>query len=145
MDKLDTYKGIMQYSRTSTQNKKRRLLKALKNTLGIIQPACKMAKVNRQTFYNWLKSDSQFKNDYQEILEDALDFAEASLLQQVADGNSRAIIFFLSHKAKQRGYSLVNSRRENHNNTQKTSTGLEDLSNEQLLAIINKEYNPKIA
>lgn len=135
MDKLDTSKGVVKQNRDSTISKKKRLLKALEKTLGVIQPACRMARVNRQTFYNWLKSDSQFTEDYQEVLETSLDFAELSLLQQIADGNAKATIFFLSHKAKHRGWDLPNSQKANIN--QKISGDLEKLSNEELLAIIN--------
>ncbi|UQB67584.1 hypothetical protein [Epilithonimonas zeae] len=143
MDKLDTFKVVVKQNRTSTQLKKARLLKAMEKTLGVIQPACRMARVNRQTFYNWLKSDSQFKDDYQEVLEDACDFAEMSLIQQIADGNTTAIIFFLSHKAKHRGWGLPSSQKVNNMN-QKHSNDLESMSDEELMAIINKEYHIKI-
>lgn len=145
MDKLDTYKGVVKQNRDSTISKKKRLLKALEKTLGVIQPACRMARVNRQTFYNWLKSDSQFTEDYQEVLETSLDFAEMSLLQQIADGNTKATIFFLSHKGKHRGWGLTTSRKVNHNITQKNFDDLGNLSNEQLLEIISQEYNLKIS
>ncbi|MFC4686592.1 hypothetical protein ACFO4P_06555 [Epilithonimonas pallida] len=144
MDKLDISKGIVKQNRTSTQLKKARLLKAMEKTLGVIQPACRMARVNRQTFYNWLKSDSQFKDDYQEVLEDSIDFAEMSLIQQIADGNTTAIIFFLSHKAKHRGWGLPSSQKANYNRNQKYSNDLESMSDEELMAIINKEYHIKV-
>ncbi len=128
----------MNTPRTSTVSKKKRLLKALELTLGDISRS-KMARVNRQTFYNWRKSDTQFKEDYQEILEASLDFAEMSLLQQIADGNARATILFLSHKAKHRGWGLKNS-----NINQKHSDDLENKSDEELMAIINKEYHFKL-
>ena len=129
----------MNQTRNSTVFNKKRLLKALEKTLGVIQPACRMARVNRQTFYNWLKSDSQFKDDYQEIKESALDFAEMSLLQQIGDGNAKATIFFLSHQAKHRGWGLPNSRKANYNINQKNSDDLEKLSNEELIAMINSK------
>lgn len=145
MDKLDTYKGVVKQNRDSTISKKKRLLKALEKTLGVIQPACRMARVNRQTFYNWLKSDSKFTEHYQEVLETSLDFAEMSLLQQIADGNAKATIFFLSHKGRHRGWSLPTSRKVNHSITQKNSDDVENLSSEQLLEIISQEYNLKIS
>lgn len=144
MDKLDTSKGIMNQKRDSTLFKKKRLLKALKKTLGVIQPACRMVRVSRQTFYNWLKTDLQFKEDYQEIREESLDFAEASLMQQIAERNPRATIFFLSHKGKDRGWGLPNSRKANYNSNQKYSDDLENMSDEQLMVIINKEYHIKM-
>lgn len=127
----------MNIDRISTQQKKAKLLKALGKTLGMIAPACRMARVNRQTFYNWLKSDVQFKDEYQNILEDSLDFAEAMLIQLISEGNTKATIFFLSHKAKHRGWSL--SAPQNGNNfNRKIFNDLANISDEDLWKIINK-------
>ena len=145
MDKLDTYRDVAKQNMDSTIFKKKKLLKVLEKTLGVIQPACRIARVNRQTFYNWLKSDSQFKEDYQDVLERSLDFAETSLLHLIADGNTRAIIFFLSHKGKHRGYGLNNSKKANNRNNQKYYTGLENMSDTELMEIIDKEYHIKTA
>lgn len=125
----------------TTQQKKAKLLKALGKTLGLIAPACRMTRVNRQTFYNWLKSDLQFKDDYQNIIEDSLDFAEATLFQLISEGNAKATIFFLSHKAKHRGWSLSASHNGNIN-SQKNIYDLENKSDEDLWEIINN--NQKI-
>ena len=127
----------MNIDRISTQQKKAKLLKALGKTLGMIAPACRMARVNRQTFYNWLKSDVQFNDEYQKILEDSLDFAEAMLIQLISEGNTKATIFFLSHKAKHRGWSL--SAPQNGNNLdRKIFYDLANMSDEDLWKIINK-------
>lgn len=142
MDKLDTlhtHTREMKQNRTSTQNKKRRLLRALEKTLATVQPACKMARVSRGTFYNWLKTDKQFEADYLEIKEGAIDFAEMSLMQQIAEHNTRATIFFLNNKGKHRGWGLDVAR--NANKVSKNySDELEKMSDEELMAIINKEY-----
>lgn len=127
----------MNIDRISTQQKKARLLKALGKTLGMIAPACRMARVNRQTFYNWLKSDVQFKDEYQNILEDSLDFAEAMLIQLISEGNTKATIFFLSHKAKHRGWSLSAPQIGNSLN-RKIFDDLANMSDEDLWKIINK-------
>ena len=131
------YVREMNIDRISTQQKKARLLKALGKTLGMIAPACRMARVNRQTFYNWLKSDVQFKDEYQNILEDSLDFAEAMLIQLISEGNTKATIFFLSHKAKHRGWSLSAPQIGNSLN-RKIFDDLANMSDEDLWKIINK-------
>ncbi|WP_143884251.1 hypothetical protein [Chryseobacterium binzhouense] len=145
MDKLDTYKEAAKQNRDSTTSKKKKLLKVLEKTMGVIQPACKMAGINRQTFYNWIKSDSQFYEDYQDLLEKSLDFAETSLLKQIADGNTRAIIFFLSNRGKHRGYRLSNSKKANYRNNQKCYNEVENMSDTELMEIICKEYHIKTA
>lgn len=127
----------MNIDRISTQQKKARLLKALGKTLGMIAPACRMARINRQTFYNWLKSDALFNDEYQNILEDSLDFAEAMLIQLISEGNTKATIFFLSHKAKHRGWSLSAPQIGNNFNN-KVFNDLANMSDEDLWKIINK-------
>ena len=127
----------MNIDRISTQQKKTKLLKALGKTLGMIAPACRMARVNRQTFYNWLKSDVQFKDEYQNILEDSLDFAETVLFQLISEGNTKATIFFLSHKAKHRGWSFSTPQIGNNFN-KKIFKDLENMPDEDLWKIINK-------
>ncbi|AZA51553.1 hypothetical protein EG348_00305 [Chryseobacterium sp. G0201] len=108
------------------------LLKALGKSLAVISPACQMANVNRQTFYNWLRSDTQFKNDYEEIKEISLDFAETSLFQQIGEHNTTATIFYLKTKGKHRGYGQDNSYSVSRN--VKT---LDHLTDEELMSIIN--------
>ena len=131
------YVREMNIDRISTQQKKARLLKALGKTLGMIAPACRMARVNRQTFYNWLNSDVQFKDEYQNILEDSLDFAETVLFQIISEGNTKATIFFLSHKAKHRGWSLSAPQIGNNFN-RKIFDDLANMSDEDLWKIIYK-------
>ncbi|MCY0971041.1 helix-turn-helix domain-containing protein [Chryseobacterium wangxinyae] len=120
--------------RASTRFKKKMLLKALEKSLAVISPACQMVGINRQTFYNWLKSDSQLKQQYEDIKEKSLDFAEISLLQQIAEHNTTATIFYLKTKGKLRGYGQDNYYISNNNLNE-----VENLTNEQLWAIINKK------
>lgn len=126
----------MKQNRTSTQLNKARVLKALRLTLGVIQPACKMAKIGRQTFYSWKRTDPEFREDYQEIKEESLDFAEVVLLQLIAEGNAKATIFYLNAKGKHRGWGLPVSRRAK-NVQQNYVNELENMSNEELMSIIN--------
>ena len=120
--------------RASTRLKKKMLLKALEKSLAVISPACQMIGINRQTFYNWLKSDSQLKQQYEDIKEKSLDFAETSLLLQIADHNTTATIFYLKTKGKLRGYGQDNYYKSNNN-----LNDVENLTNEQLRAIINNQ------
>jgi len=102
--------------------KKDIVLKALVNSLGIVTDACKEAKINRATYYKWLKSDAEFKAASDDVIEVAIDFAESKLFQkmngvEVEKYNSQgepviysippsdtALIFYLKTKGKKRGY-----------------------------------------
>lgn len=77
---------------------------ALEKNLGNISLACKATKISRQTFYNYMESDADFKARVDAVNEVALDFAESALFKQIQSGDTTAIIFFLKTKGKKRGY-----------------------------------------
>lgn len=87
-----------------TEQSKKRVLKALEASLGIVTTACKEAQVGRTTFYGWLESDASFAAAVQDIEEVALDYAESQLFKQMKGGSASAIIFFLKTKGRRRGY-----------------------------------------
>lgn len=84
--------------------KKKAMLDALRKTLGIVSLAAKKVGVTRQTHYNWLKADAQYRVEVENILEEEKDFAESHLHQLIQNGNPAATIFYLKTKAKDRGY-----------------------------------------
>jgi len=67
----------------STQLKKKAVLQALENTLGVVTHACQKAGVGRKTFYEWLQKDEDFKKTVQDIDNVVLDFAESKLYSQI--------------------------------------------------------------
>lgn len=97
---------------------KRRFLDVLEKNRGIITSACKSVDISRQTYYNWLASDAEFKQEAEEINENAIDFVESKLMQKIngieimndkgdvfeVPPSDTAIIFFLKTKGKKRGY-----------------------------------------
>ena len=84
--------------------KKESMLKALEQSLGIVNNACKMADVPRSTYYKWMKEDSEFAKEVEDVANIALDFAESQLYKQIADSSVVATIFYLKTKGKHRGY-----------------------------------------
>ncbi|MCH3980509.1 MAG: hypothetical protein LKE41_01050 [Prevotella sp.] len=86
------------------EEKKRRLIEALNKTHGLITLACKNAGVTRQTYYNWLNSDDEFKEEALEIEEMQKDFVESKLLENINANDPTSIIFYLKTKARERGY-----------------------------------------
>ena len=86
------------------EHTKKALLEALEKTLGGVTTACKKAGIGRTTFYEYYKSDSDFKQAVDELQDVALDFAESKLHEQIMEGNTSATIFYLKTKGKKRGY-----------------------------------------
>ena len=84
---------------------KERLLEALEKSLGLVTPACKEVGITRQTFYNWLRDDIDFKNKVDEIYDIQGDFVENQLFKKIKEGSERSILFYMKYKGKKRGYS----------------------------------------
>jgi len=80
------------------------MLDALKQTLGVVTPACENAGIDRTTHYKWMKEDEYYKNAVEEIENIALDFAESRLHRNIKDGDVASILFYLKTRGKKRGY-----------------------------------------
>lgn len=101
---------------------KKAILEALETYHGIVTDSCASIGLARSTFYDWLKTDPEFKAAVDEIQDTALDFVESKLFQKingvsVQTYNSKgepevyeqppsdtAIIFYLKTRGKKRGY-----------------------------------------
>lgn len=88
----------------STTAKKELMIQAMKSSLGNISGSTDQVGINRNTHYNWMKDDPQYAQDIKDCLERSIDFAEASLMKNIQDGNTTATIFYLKTKGKNRGY-----------------------------------------
>lgn len=84
---------------------KEEFLKELAKGYGIIATACEKVGISRTTFYRWCDADPEFKEKADEITETQVDFVESKLLQQINEGDTTAIIFYLKTKGKKRGYN----------------------------------------
>lgn len=87
-----------------TKADKQKFLDMVKKTGGIIAPACRKFVISRTTHYNWKKSDPEYAQEYEDCLQEEVDFGELALIKLVREGNIRAIEFYLKAKAKDRGY-----------------------------------------
>lgn len=86
------------------QQNKKALIQAMEKSLGVVTTACKVAGLDRGTYYNYYNSDLEFKNKCDDIENIVLDFAESQLHKQIKGGNPTSTIFFLKTKGKKRGY-----------------------------------------
>lgn len=85
-------------------HRKQALLEALEKSLGVVTTACKKAGVDRQTHYNYMKSDPEYKKAVDALSDVALDFAESKLFELINTNNVAGTIFYLKTKGKERGY-----------------------------------------
>ena len=101
---------------------KKAMLEALEKTLGIVTTAAKLAGIERNTHYTWLREDEAYKEAVEGITDVAIDFAESQLNQlmqgathevvthrgdivEIKDApNPSSVIFYLKTKGKKRGY-----------------------------------------
>ena len=87
-------------------NKKEKLLKALKETQGLIYHACKRAgNISRSTYYRYMREDKEFAQAVEDIKEAQIDYVESELIKNISRGKETSIIFYLKSKAKERGYA----------------------------------------
>ena len=85
---------------------KKGFIDAYQKTFGNISQSCKAIGISRQTFYNWLNDDTDFKSELEAVEPNELliDFFESKLIERVNKGDTTATIFGLKTKGKSRGY-----------------------------------------
>lgn len=81
-----------------TKINKKRLLKALESSLGVITTALKNTDLSRTNYYKWLKEDEEFARQVQEIENIQKDFIKSKYYECVSDKIPSVVI----HAAKTR-------------------------------------------
>lgn len=94
----------MPKTRTKTDIQKKKMLDALKSTLGVVSTACDRAGVPRSQHYKWLKEDPEYKADVDDVQEILLDFGEAMFIKSMKEMDGATIRQFAKTKLKERGY-----------------------------------------
>ena len=83
---------------------KDKFLENFKLSLGNISISCEASGISRQTYYNWIKQDTDFAQECKDIEERNLDLAEMKLLNAIREGKTAELLFYLKTKGKKRGY-----------------------------------------
>jgi hypothetical protein len=91
-----------------TEHNKKAFLNALRSNMCNVSASCEAAGIGRTTFYDWNNNDEAFKKAVSNLREEVVDFAESKLFEQISEGNTTAIIYFLKTQGAKRGYN------ENH-------------------------------
>jgi hypothetical protein len=84
--------------------KKVAMLEALEKSLGVVTTAAKSIGITRETHYEWMRTDAEYKAKVEALSDVALDFAESQLHKQIQNGEVSSTIFYLKTKGKKRGY-----------------------------------------
>jgi hypothetical protein len=92
-------------SRKRPETNKAALLVALEKSLGLVTPACKEVGISRNQFYQYCRTDEDFKKKVDEINDIQTDFVESQLFKKIKAGSERSILFYMKYKGKSRGYS----------------------------------------
>jgi hypothetical protein len=71
---------------------------------GHIADTCKSIGVTRRKYRQWLESDPEFAEDCQDAMESLIDLTQSKLVENIKDGVSRDIQFFLKTQGRHRGY-----------------------------------------
>ena len=87
-----------------TATKKKAMISALEKSLGVVTDACKKAKINRKTHYEWIKEDPKYAAEVEALQDLAIDFVESQLFRNIRSGKEASSIFFLKTRGKERGY-----------------------------------------
>lgn len=87
-----------------SEKKKQKVIDYL-HKMASITNACKKAGVSRRVFYDWKKADPEFAAEVEQIMnEEFPDFVEDALKRQIQQGDTKAIIFALKCKCRDRGW-----------------------------------------
>lgn len=69
-----------------------------------ISATCSALNITRKTFYQWREKYPKLNELLKEAEESIIDFAESKLLNNIQEGDTTSLIFFLKTKGKHRGY-----------------------------------------
>lgn len=83
---------------------KKKLLKALTETRGLVLTACNKANIGRSTHYDWYHKDENYKASVDAINDMMVEGVESRLKDLIDEGNTAAIIFYLKTKGRDVGY-----------------------------------------
>lgn len=100
--KADTANKSRTHARMT--ERKKAVIEALQQSLGIVTTACKRAKVSRTQFYEWLKNDPVFAEAVADVEDIALDYVESKLFENIQHGDTQSIHYYLKCKGGKRGY-----------------------------------------
>ena len=113
--------------------RKKRMVEAMGEELGIVTSAAKKVGIRRETHYDWMENDSEYRKAIEGLKGRTEDVIEKAFLSLVLDKNPAAVIHAVKTKLKHKGYG----------ETQALEITNTDMNIPNLLAEINNEYKRK--
>jgi len=92
-------------SKKVMQNRKKQILELYPKKACNVSAVCSAVGITRKTFYDYVNSDSDFKESIEESKEALLDNAESVLQKKIMGEDTISLIFFLKTKGRGRGYT----------------------------------------
>ena len=83
---------------------KKKLLSLIQKSSGIVYPIAQSVGVTRCTVYNWLHSDEDLMQAFNDAREMTIDVIESKYFKAAVEGSERAQEFILKTLGKDRGY-----------------------------------------
>src|SRR6185312_6111326 len=85
---------------TRTKIKKEIILNLLRNNGGDVRHACKQSKASRTQFYDWLKTDTEFKAKVESVYKGIVIYTTTLLFSKVKSENIKATKIVCKHNLK---------------------------------------------
>lgn len=86
----------LQKDQLRTSSKKRLFLDYWERTTGVIAVTCRKVEISRETFYQWCRTDPEFKREIETITRMKNDLAEDLLWLKVLEGDGPSVRYWLS-------------------------------------------------
>lgn len=107
IQRVKDYVKIIKNSDTLTR-KQKLMLSVLPYTKGIVSQAASKAGISSNVHYDAMHNCKEYREFYKMIENDRTDFVESCLLKGIENLDASLIKFYLTSKAKDRGYSENN-------------------------------------
>jgi len=88
----------------SVKKRKERMLDCVTRHWPSITNACAEAKLSRETYYQYLRTDKNFARAVRDLDEGLIDKAESVIGKHLEKEDAKVAMWFLEHRAKSRGY-----------------------------------------
>lgn len=101
-------------SKSVIANRKKKILELYSKKACNVSAVCSAVGISRKTFYDYMNTDAEFKEQIEEDKEAILDNAESILQKKIMGEDTTSLIFFLKTKGKTRGYYEKSERHNTH-------------------------------
>lgn len=81
--------------KTNKDTLKRNLIDAMIESLGVIKTACESCKCSRQTYYNFMEDDPEFKKAIENSTHASHDFVRSILIENIKLKKEASVFFYM--------------------------------------------------